>query len=86
MEVFDVTVLFLDWHFTYLGRSPAAANGSMPHHIWWMTKPPPGNRTKTHSRSRNPAEPPRFHSPIRVSIDREALAAIDKQALGAQVG
>ena len=51
-----------------------------------MTKPPPGNRTKTRSRSRNPAEPSRFRSPIRVSIDREALAAIDKQALAAQVG
>ena len=51
-----------------------------------MTKPPPGNRTKTRSSRCNPAEPPRFRSPIRVSIDREALAAIDKQALAAQVG
>ena len=51
-----------------------------------MTKAPLHDRTKTGSRRRNPTEPPRFRSPIRVSIDREALAAIDKQALAAQVG
>lgn len=51
-----------------------------------MTKAQPGDRTRTRSHSRNPAEPPRFRSPIRVSIDRKALAAIDKRAVAAQVG
>ncbi len=49
-----------------------------------MTKAP-GHRTKTRSRS-SPPEPHPPRSPVRISIDREALAAIDKQALAAQIG
>lgn len=40
---------------------------------------------KARSRS-SPSEPHPPRSPVRISIDREALAAIDKQALAAQVG
>ena len=51
-----------------------------------MTKASPSDRTKTRHSNRNPADPPRFRSPMRVSMDWEALAAIDKQALAAEVG
>jgi uncharacterized membrane protein YeaQ/YmgE (transglycosylase-associated protein family) len=51
-----------------------------------MTRAPTGNRTKTRSYRSRPAEPPCSRSPVRVSIDREAVAAIDKQALAAQAG
>ncbi len=33
-----------------------------------------------------PPDPPGFRSPIRISIDHEALSALDKQAVAAQVG
>ncbi len=39
------------------------------------------NRTK-----RQPRSPAGFRSPVRVSIDHEALAALDKRAIAAQVG
>ncbi len=51
-----------------------------------MSKGRTGSRTKTYFRRSSLAEPPRFRLPIRVSLDRKALAAIDKRALAAQVG
>lgn len=33
-----------------------------------------------------PPNPPEFRSPVRLSIDHEALAALDKRAIAAQVG
>ena len=41
---------------------------------------PPGSQGK----SKLP--PPGYRSPIRISIDHEALAALNKRALGAQIG
>jgi uncharacterized membrane protein YeaQ/YmgE (transglycosylase-associated protein family) len=65
-------------------RSTLAADGGT-RHIRAMTKkapPPPAE-----PRRRPPAkEPAGFRSPIRISIDREALASLDKRAIAAQVG
>jgi uncharacterized membrane protein YeaQ/YmgE (transglycosylase-associated protein family) len=41
------------------------------------------NRSRT---KRKPPTPTGFRSPIRISIDHEALAALDKRAIAAQVG
>jgi uncharacterized membrane protein YeaQ/YmgE (transglycosylase-associated protein family) len=60
-------------------------NNSQPS-IWkgMTTKPKPGpNRSRT---QRKPTSSNGFRSPVRVSIDREALAALDKRAVAAQVG
>jgi uncharacterized membrane protein YeaQ/YmgE (transglycosylase-associated protein family) len=60
-------------------------NNSQPS-IWkGMTKKPkPG---PNHSRTqRKPTPSNGFRSPVRISIDREALAALDKRAIAAQVG
>src|SRR5919107_1341862 len=47
-------------------------------------KPKPGpNRSRT---QRKPTPSNGFRSPVRISIDREALAALDKRAIAAQVG
>jgi uncharacterized membrane protein YeaQ/YmgE (transglycosylase-associated protein family) len=44
-------------------------------------------RASAHSQSRRkPTSPSGFRSPIRISIDHEALAALDKRAIAAQVG
>ena len=51
-----------------------------------MTRASNDNRSKLRSRRTDPAEPPSSRLPIRISLDREALAAIDKRALAAQVG
>jgi uncharacterized membrane protein YeaQ/YmgE (transglycosylase-associated protein family) len=50
-----------------------------------MTKKPERGADRSRNRSR-PADPPGFRSPVRISIDREALAALDKRAIAAQVG
>lgn len=50
-----------------------------------MTKKPPPARTKQRRRPTAP-EPVGFRPPIRISIDREMLAAMDKRAVAAQVG
>ena len=39
---------------------------------------------RSRSSGKLPAKP-RFRSPIRISIDHEALAALDKRALAAQI-
>jgi uncharacterized membrane protein YeaQ/YmgE (transglycosylase-associated protein family) len=54
-------------------------------HMDGMTKKPkPGpNGSRTH---RKPTPSNGFRSPVRISIDREALAALDKRAIAAQVG
>jgi hypothetical protein len=60
-------------------------NNSQPS-IWkGMTKKPkPGpNRSRT---QRKPTLSNGFRSPVRISIDHEALAALDKRAIAAQVG
>jgi hypothetical protein len=47
-------------------------------------KPKPGpNRSRT---QRKPTLSNGFRSPVRISIDHEALAALDKRAIAAQVG
>ena len=51
-----------------------------------MTKGPTGPKPKTRTRRKNPVPPPSARLPVRLSIDRDALAAIDKRALAAQVG
>jgi uncharacterized membrane protein YeaQ/YmgE (transglycosylase-associated protein family) len=51
-----------------------------------MTTAPSGNRTKRRSNGGGSPEPPRLRSVVRISINREALAALDKQALAAQFG
>jgi uncharacterized membrane protein YeaQ/YmgE (transglycosylase-associated protein family) len=50
-------------------------------HIGGMTKKP--NRSR---RQNKPTGTPGFRSPVRISIDHEALAALDKRAIAAQVG
>src|SRR5215212_10500293 len=44
------------------------------------------NRTKRRSRRSSPAKNSRPGLPVRVIVDWDALAALDKQALAAQVG
>ena len=51
-----------------------------------MTTTSSGGRTKRRSNGGGSPEPPRLRSVVRISIDREALAALDKQALAAQLG
>ena len=51
-----------------------------------MTTTSSGNRTKRRSNGGSSPEPPRLRSVVRISINREALAALDKQALAAQLG
>jgi uncharacterized membrane protein YeaQ/YmgE (transglycosylase-associated protein family) len=51
-----------------------------------MTITSSGGRTKRRRNDGGSPEPRRFRWPIRISIDREALAALDKQALAAQLG
>jgi uncharacterized membrane protein YeaQ/YmgE (transglycosylase-associated protein family) len=51
-----------------------------------MAKAPNRNRTRTGPRRAGTPEPGRGRSPIRVSLDREALAALDRRAIAAQVG
>ncbi len=47
-------------------------------------KPKPGSsRSRT---QRKPTPSNGFRSPVRISIDREALAALDRRAIAAQVG
>ena len=51
-----------------------------------MTPTSSGGRTKRRPNGGGSPEPPRLRSVIRISIDRKALAALDKQALAAQLG
>jgi uncharacterized membrane protein YeaQ/YmgE (transglycosylase-associated protein family) len=51
-----------------------------------MTTPSSGGRTKLRPNGGDSPEPPRLRSVVRISIDREAIAALDKQALAAQLG
>ena len=51
-----------------------------------MANPQTGNRTKRRSRRSSPAKNSRPRLPVRVVIDWDAVEAIDKQALAAQVG
>jgi uncharacterized membrane protein YeaQ/YmgE (transglycosylase-associated protein family) len=51
-----------------------------------MTTPSSGGRTKLRPNDGGSPEPPRLRSVVRISIDRKALAALDKQALAAQLG
>jgi hypothetical protein len=48
-----------------------------------MTKTSKGNSSRA---KRKALEPTGFRLPIRISVDREALAAFDKRAIAAQVG
>jgi uncharacterized membrane protein YeaQ/YmgE (transglycosylase-associated protein family) len=60
-------------------------NNSQPS-IWkdMTKKPKPGpSRSRT---QREPTPSSGFRSPVRISIDRRALAALDKRAIAAQVG
>lgn len=50
-----------------------------------MAKTSERNPSKARSKRRAP-EPPRARLPIRISVDREALAALDKRAIAVQVG
>jgi uncharacterized membrane protein YeaQ/YmgE (transglycosylase-associated protein family) len=50
-----------------------------------MTKKPKRGPDRSRTQSK-PADPPGFRLPVRISIDREALAALDKRAIAAQVG
>jgi uncharacterized membrane protein YeaQ/YmgE (transglycosylase-associated protein family) len=52
--------------------------------FWLMAKAP--NRNRTGPRRAGAPEPARGRLPIRVSLDREALAALDRRAVAAQVG
>jgi uncharacterized membrane protein YeaQ/YmgE (transglycosylase-associated protein family) len=60
-------------------------NNSQASILKGMTKKPkPGpNPSRT---QRKPTPSNGFRSPVRISIDREALAALDKRAITAQVG
>ena len=51
-----------------------------------MTTPSSGGRTKLRPNGGDSPKPPRLRSVVRISIDREAIAALDKQALAAQLG
>ncbi len=51
-----------------------------------MTTTSSGGRTKRRRNGVSSPEPPRLRSVVRISIDRAALAALDKQALAAQLG
>jgi uncharacterized membrane protein YeaQ/YmgE (transglycosylase-associated protein family) len=51
-----------------------------------MTPTSSGDRTKRRPNGGGSPEPPRLRSVVRISIDRKALAALDKQALAAQLG
>ena len=51
-----------------------------------MTSTSSGNRSKRRSKGGGLAQPPRLRSVVRISINREALAALDKKALAAQLG
>ena len=51
-----------------------------------MTPTTSGGRTKRRPNGGGSPEPPRLRSVVRISIDRKALAALDKQALAAQLG
>ena len=51
-----------------------------------MTTTSSGGRTKRRAKGGGSPEPPRLRSVVRISIDRETLAALDKQALAAQLG
>ena len=51
-----------------------------------MTTTSSGSRTKRRSNGGASPEPPRLRSLVRITINREALAALDKQALAAQLG
>ena len=50
-----------------------------------MTKPQSSEPRQPRAK-RKPAAPTGFRSPIRISIDHEALATLDKRAIAAQVG
>jgi uncharacterized membrane protein YeaQ/YmgE (transglycosylase-associated protein family) len=54
-------------------------------HIDHMTKPQDSEPRQPRAK-RKPAAPTGFRSPIRISIDHEALAILDKRAIAAQVG
>ena len=54
--------------------------------MWGMASSKTTNPTKSRSRRSRPTTKARPRSPIRVIIDWDALAALDKQALAAQVG
>ena len=51
-----------------------------------MANPQTDNRTKRRSRRGSPAKNSRPRLPVRVVIDWDAVEALDKQALAAQVG
>jgi hypothetical protein len=42
--------------------------------------------TGKRSRRNTPPKPRRFRSPVRITIDHDALAALDRKAIAAQVG
>jgi uncharacterized membrane protein YeaQ/YmgE (transglycosylase-associated protein family) len=50
-----------------------------------MTKPSKSSPRSSRAKRKPPA-PIGFRAPIRISIDHEALAALDKRAIAAQVG
>jgi uncharacterized membrane protein YeaQ/YmgE (transglycosylase-associated protein family) len=50
-----------------------------------MTKTPKRDPSRSRTK-RKPPTPTGFRSPIRISIDHEAFAALDKRAVAAQVG
>lgn len=54
-------------------------------HIWNMTKTS-RQRPRSSRGKGKPPNPPGFRSPVRLSIDHDALAALDKRAIAAQVG
>jgi uncharacterized membrane protein YeaQ/YmgE (transglycosylase-associated protein family) len=55
-------------------------------HIEGMTKAPKRSPRRPRASGKVTAKKLGFRSPIRISIDYEALAALDKRALAAQVG
>lgn len=53
-------------------------------HISSMTNTPARKPSRSRAKAKLPA--PGYRSPVRISIDHEALAALDRRALAAQVG
>lgn len=51
-----------------------------------MTTTSSGGRTKRRPNGVGSPEPPRHRPLVRITVNREALAALDKQALAAQLG
>jgi uncharacterized membrane protein YeaQ/YmgE (transglycosylase-associated protein family) len=54
-------------------------------HIVAMTKTPKRSPRRSTAKGKVPAKPT-FRSPIRITIDYEALAELDKRAIAAQIG